>query len=480
MGFLGYRSSGPTRLEMIRPDPNTILRRIPSLDEFLRRDRLKTLPRPLVQRVSRLFLEEVRTKVLGGDIDAPQVDSLFGSTQAEREVLSRCESEQTRRHRRVINATGIVLHTGIGRAPMAEAARRALADAAGYAIVEVDAVTGKRNQREEAVSGLLQELTGTSGALVVNNNAAATTLCLTAMALAKEVVVSRGELVEIGGGFRMPDVMKQAGCRMVEVGTTNRTHLRDYERAITPETAVLLKVHTSNFRVEGFHGTPSLLELVELAHGRGLLGMEDLGSGLLYDGPIAGLEDEPRVRESVETGADLVWFSGDKLLGGPQCGIIVGGREQVAKVRAHPLYRTFRCDKTVLAALEATLSIYRNGNPLAEIPTLRALAAPPEQLRERAQELLSHLPADAPGCQGADVVPSQSFAGSGANPARPLPSYAVSLPGGEPVCDKLRLGSGTPIFAHIQKDRVLLDLRSLDGEDLETVGGLVRAKLAAN
>ncbi|MHC4516186.1 MAG: L-seryl-tRNA(Sec) selenium transferase [Planctomycetota bacterium] len=463
---------------MIKPDPNTVLRRIPSLDAFLRRDRFQSLPRPLVQRVSRRFLEEVRTKVLGGEIEAPQVDSLFGSAQAEAEVVARCESAQARRHRRVLNATGIVLHTGLGRAPMAAAAGHALADAAGYAIVEVDPVSGKRNQREEVVAALLQDAVGVSGALVVNNNAGATTLCLTTMAKGREVVVSRGELVEIGGGFRMPDVMGQAGCRMVEVGTTNRTHLRDYERAITENTAVLLKVHTSNFRVEGFHTAPSLEELTELAHERGLRAMEDLGSGLLHDGPIPGLEDEPRVQESVGSGADLVWFSGDKLLGGPQCGIIVGDAAQVAQVRAHPLYRALRCDKTVLAALEATLTIYRDGDPLREIPTLRALAATPAELRARAEELLSHLPADAPGCAGAEIIESQSFAGSGANPARPLPSFAVALPGGEPVCDQLRFGSGTPIFAHIQKDRVLLDLRSLDGEDLETVGGLVRAKLA--
>ncbi len=465
---------------MIKPDPNNVLRRIPSLDAFLRRDRLHKLPRPLVQRVSRAFLEEVRTKVLGGDIDAPQVDALFGSTQAEGEVVARCESAQARRHRRVFNATGIVLHTGIGRAPMAEAAREALADAAGYAIVEVDPVSGKRNQREETVAALMRGLVGVSGALVVNNNAAATVLCLTAMANGREVVISRGELVEIGGGFRMPDVMRQAGCKMVDVGTTNRTHLQDYDQAITEATAALLKVHTSNFRVEGFQSTPSLEEVCELAHERGLLGLEDLGSGLLWEGPIAGLEEEPRVRQSVASGADLVWFSGDKLLGGPQCGIIVGDRERVAQVRAHSLYRTFRCDKTVLAALEATLSIYRDGDPLTEIPTLRALAATPAQLRARAEELLSHLPENAPGCRGAEIIESQSFAGSGANPARPLPSFAVALPGGEAVCDQLRFGSGTPIFAHIQKDRVLLDLRSLDGEDLQAVGGLVCDRLAGN
>ncbi len=465
---------------MIKPDPNTVLRRIPSLDAFLRRDRFHKLPRPLVQRVSRAFLEEVRTKVLGGDIDVPQVDALFGSTRAEGEVVARCESAQARCHRRVFNATGIVLHTGIGRAPMAEAAREALADAAGYAIVEVDPVSGKRNQREETVAALMRGLVGVSGALVVNNNAAATVLCLTAMAKGREVVISRGELVEIGGGFRMPDVMQQAGCKMVDVGTTNRTHLQDYEQAITEATAALLKVHTSNFRVEGFHSTPSLCELSDLAHDRGLLGLEDLGSGLLWEGPIAGLEEEPRVRQSVASGADLVWFSGDKLLGGPQCGIIVGDRERVAQVRAHSLYRTFRCDKTVLAALEATLNIYRDGDPLTEIPTLRALAATPAQLRARAEELLSHLPQDAPGCRGAEIIESQSFAGSGANPARPLPSCAVALPGGEAVCDQLRFGSGTPIFAHIQKNRVLLDLRSLDGEDLQAVGGLVCDRLAGN
>ena len=463
---------------MIQPDPSKALRCIPSLDAFLRRDRLANVTHPVAYRESRAYLEKVRGEVLAGKMGESDVTDLFATKAAEEAVLRRCELSQEAHHARVINATGIVLHTGIGRAPLPEVAQRAIVEAAGYAIVEVDPRTGQRNQREEKISALIQQILGVEAGLVVNNNAAATTLVLAALAGGTEVITSRGELIEIGGGFRVPDVMRQAGCTMVEVGATNRTHLRDFEQAITDRTSMLLKVHTSNFRLVGFQGTPSLSELVGLAGQRGLMVVEDLGSGLLCEQNVAGLVNEPRVQDSVKTGAELVCFSGDKLLGGPQSGILVGKKDVVAKVRAHPLYRAFRCDKLTLAALEATLKVYRDGDPLAEIPVLRALSATTDALRRRADTLVGSFRSSGSKILGmAEVVTSDSFAGSGANPAHPIPSVAIALPGGDRVCDALRTGPGTAVFARIENDRVLLDLRSFDGEDLDFVAQQVCDKL---
>ena len=463
---------------MIKPDPNKALRCIPSLDAFLRRETLGGVPRSVVQRESRAYLDEVRTAVLAGRMGEDEVADLFATNAAETEVIDRCGRSQMLHHQRVINATGIVLHTGIGRAPIPDAAREAISQAVGYVIVEIDPRTGQRNQREEKISTLLQQILGVEAGLVVNNNAAATTLVLASLAGGKEVITSRGELVEIGGGFRVPDVMRQARCKLVEVGATNRTHLHDFESAIGDETAMLLKVHTSNFRLVGFHSTPGLGELVPLARSKDLLAVEDLGSGLLYEGEIAGLVNEPRVQQSIVTGADIVCFSGDKLLGGPQCGIIVGSAGVVARVRAHPLYRAMRCDKLTLAGLEAVLAIYRDGDPLEEIPVLRALSRSKEQLEARAEELVGLLVAAQPSpiLAEASIVASESFAGSGANPAHPIPSAAVSIPGGSAVSEALRIGPGMPIIARIENDQVLLDLRSLDCEDLEFVASQVRAK----
>jgi L-seryl-tRNA(Ser) seleniumtransferase len=407
-------------------------------------------------------------------LDGAAVAARFDDGQGARELLARCRQAQRGRHRRVYNATGVVLHTGIGRAPLARAAVAALEAAAGYAVVEVDPVSGVRDQRELGVAGLLCGLTGAEGALVVNNNAAAATLALAALCAGREVVVSRGELVEIGGGFRVPDVMRRAGCAMVEVGCTNKTHLRDYETAITPQTVAFLKVHPSNFRIEGFTGTPSVAELASLAHARGLIVVDDLGSGLLLRGPVPGLAEEPRVHDSLAGGADVVCFSGDKLLGGPQCGVMVGAKDLIGRARAHPLYRAFRCDKLALAALEATLAIYRDGEPLQEVPTLRMLSASEPELRRRSERLAALLAG-----LGADVVPSESFAGSGANPARPLPSFAVALPGGAAAADALRIAEPIGVFARIVDERVLLDARTLLLEDLDAVAAAVRAAVAA-
>ena len=450
------------------------LRGIPSVDALLRRERLVGLPRSVALRESRSFLESLRRDVISGSIGRDDVAKMFASGACDERVLQLCEAAEGLRHRRVINATGIVLHTGLGRAPLAMSVRNALLEASGYAVVELNPETGLRNQREERIQELFCELTGAGAALAVNNNAAMVNLVLRALAENREVIVSRGELVEIGGGFRLPDVMVQAGCRMVEVGTTNRTHLRDFQREIRPETAMLLKIHPSNFRIEGFQKSVELSDLVELGKDHGVLVFEDLGSGLMVDDPLPGLEDEPRVSASLAAGVPLVSFSGDKLLGGPQCGILLGDGELVARVRAHPLYRALRCDKLTLAGLEATLLIYRNSDPCAEIPTLRAITRSPAQLEKLAQDLHQRL-----GRKQSCVVPSESFVGSGANPARPLPSFALALDGGAALAQKLRAGHGTSIFARIADDKVLLDMRTLADEDFAELTELIGAKLSS-
>jgi L-seryl-tRNA(Ser) seleniumtransferase len=449
------------------------LRGLPSVDQIMRLPALQNVQRPVLVRQARVWLEELRTRVLDGTLDAKALAAQSQPEAMAALLRQRCATAVRPRHERVYNATGIVLHTGIGRAPLAGAAVTALTQAGGYAVVEVDPTTGVRDQRELGVAALLQAVTGAEGALVVNNNAAAVTLALTALCAGREVVISRGELVEIGGGFRVPDVMRRAGCTMVEVGATNKTHLRDFADATTEQTVAYLKVHPSNFRIEGFAGTPSVQELVGLGASRKLLVLDDLGSGLLWNEPIAGLQDEPRVRDSLVAGAHVTCFSGDKLLGGPQCGILVGRADLIARCRAHPLYRALRCDKLTLAALEATLLIYRDDEPLRAVPTLRLLSATSDELRGRSEQLLGLLPG-----RRAHVVASDSYAGSGANPARPLPSFAVALPGGDAENDALRAARPIAVFARVMEGRVLLDARTLLLEDLAAVAAAVQRALA--
>jgi L-seryl-tRNA(Ser) seleniumtransferase len=464
-----------TRTSRTEPDRSAALRQLPPVDQILRLDALAHLPRQVLARVARAWLDELRAGVLAGTHDATAVAAAGEPTAMAASLARRCAEATRSRHERVLNATGVVLHTGIGRAPLPAAAVHALVGAAGYAIVEVDPVSGERDQRELGVAALLQAVTGAPGALVVNNNAAATTLMLAALTAGREVVISRGELVEIGGGFRVPDVMKRAGCTMVEVGATNKTHLRDYETAVTPATVAFLKVHPSNFRIEGFAGTPSVDALAALARRHELLVLDDLGSGLLWQAPLPGLENEPRVADSIAGGAHVTCVSGDKLMGGPQCGILLGRADLVAQCRAHPLYRALRCDKLTLAALEATLRIYRDGDPLQEVPTLRMIAAAPDELRARAEQLAQRLGGAG---AGATVVASESFAGSGANPARPLASFATALPGGDAEAAALRACRPVGVFARVAGGRVLLDARTLLLEDLDDVAAAVRAALA--
>ena len=447
-------------------DCSAALRSLPSVDEILRWQELADVPRAVLLRQARRWLDALRMEVLAGALDAAAVVRLAAVPVAAAELRRACAAEQRPRHERVYNATGIVLHTGIGRAPLAPRAIEAITAAAGYAIVEVDPASGERDERELGVAALLRDLTGVGGALVVNNNAAATTLMLAALCAGREVVVSRGELVEIGGGFRVPDVMRRAGCHMVEVGATNKTHLRDFTAAVTPATVAFLKVHPSNFRIEGFAGTPSVADLVSVAGE--LLVLDDLGSGLLWNEPLPGLETEPRVADSLAMGAHVTCFSGDKLLGGPQCGILVGSKELIARCRSNPLYRALRCDKLTLAALEATLRLYRDGDPLHEVPTLRMLSARPDELRARSEQLARLLDG-----RRAEVVPSDSFAGSGANPAKPLPSFAVALRGNNKDLDALRAARPMAVFARVAEGRVLLDARTLLLEDLADVAQAV-------
>ncbi len=368
---------------------------------------------------------------------------------------------------RVVNATGVVLHTGLGRAPLAPAAVEAVERiASGYSLLEVDPATGERKDRESRLLDDLRALTGAESATVVNNNAGALLLALACLAEDKDVLVSRGELIEIGGGFRLPELLAQSGARLVEVGTTNRTYVDDYRAALTWETGLVLSMHTSNYRVVGFHHRPDVAELVELAHESAVPVLEDIGSGLLAPAP-GELAVEPDASTAVRAGVDLVCFSGDKLLGGPQAGVLVGRADLVARCRRHPLFRALRPDRLALAALGATLRLHREAP--GDVPVLAALAASPAHRLERARSLRARLASVLPGV-GLEVVESEASAGSGSLPARPLASAAVELdwPGldGEALAERLRALS-TPVFARVWQGRARLDVAALvAGDDL--------------
>jgi L-seryl-tRNA(Ser) seleniumtransferase len=378
---------------------------------------------------------------------------------------------------RVLNATGVVLHTNLGRAPLPAAALAAVAEATrGYCNLEMDLATGGRGDRHAACAALLRELTGAEAALVVNNGAAAVLLALSALAAGGEAVVSRGELVEIGGGFRIPEVIRQGGARLVEVGTTNRTRIADYAAAIGPETRALLRVHQSNYRILGFTTAPTPAELVALARHRGICALEDLGSGALVDLTTFGLPPEPTMAGSIAAGFDLVCCSGDKLLGGPQAGLIAGRAEAVARCARHPLMRALRPDKLVLAALEATLRLYRDPAGLpASVPALAMLAATPEALAARAESLRAMLGAVA------EVVTGDSVVGGGSLPGTVLSSALVALrPSGLPpeeLSRRLRQGR-PPLLGRIRDGRLVLDVRTLADAEVAEAAAVLRAALA--
>jgi L-seryl-tRNA(Ser) seleniumtransferase len=376
-------------------------------------------------------------------------------------VLAVAARHAAPRLRRALNATGVVLHTNLGRAPLAGAALARVAEVGrGYSNLEYDLDSGARGSRHDHVAAVLRRLTGAEDALVVNNNAAAVLLALAALASGREVLVSRGELLEIGDGFRIPEVLAASGARLVEVGSTNRTRAADYDAAAGPETAAILRVHQSNFRTVGFAGRPAVRELAATARRVGVPLVDDLGSGSLVP-----FDDEPLVPDSLAAGAELVAFSGDKLLGGPQAGIVAGRAELVARLRRHPLQRALRPDKLTLAALEGTLLLYLDPErALAEIPALRRLREPVEDVRRRAERLAALV--------GGEVVETTGRAGGGALPLVELPGAAVAVELG--LAAALRAGE-PPVVALVRDDRTLLDCRTLDDAEVELVAAAVRA-----
>ncbi|MDX6288967.1 MAG: L-seryl-tRNA(Ser) seleniumtransferase, partial [Blastocatellia bacterium] len=390
-------------------------------------------------------------------------------SEAEKRLAATHLDESAKRLRHVINATGVVLHTNLGRAPLSEAARRAITEqAAGYCNLEYDIVNGTRGPRSPRVDDLLADLTGAEAALVVNNCAAATLLVLTVLAAEGETIVSRGELVEIGGDFRVPDVMAQSGTRMIEVGSTNRTRLSDYRKAISENTRLIMRVHPSNYRIIGFTATPALKELASLAHDTGLLFYEDAGSGALLDFTEYGIDGEPVISKSIEAGADLVSFSGDKLLGGPQAGLLVGRSEPIERMRRHPLYRALRADKLRLAALEATLDSYARGTSVSDVPAHQLIAQSADRIKERAESLILRLRDQLVESVSLDTVDGESAAGGGSGPSSRLPTVLVSIAHQGLTPNQIEAAlrrAETPVIARIVDDRVLLDLRTVGESD---------------
>lgn len=381
------------------------------------------------------------------------------------EMASRAASE---RLQRVINGTGVIIHTNLGRAPLAAAAIEAMNAAAACTNLELDLSTGQRGRRGAAVERLCQELTGAEAALVVNNCAAATLLTLQTLAAGRRVIISRGQLIEIGGSFRLPDVFRQAGALLHEVGTTNRTRLADYEEAIGPETAALLRVHPSNYRITGFCESVSIADLAKLSKARQIPAIDDVGSGALYDLTSWGLPEEPVVSESLRSGADLVLFSGDKLLGGPQCGIIVGRANLIDKLRTNPLARALRIDKLTFAALQATLEIHRAGRAFEEIPVLMQLALGSDAIRQRAEHLVERLRQQCTSPVTFSVEPVGSASGGGSLAGKTIPSWAVavSAANAEQVAECLRLGTPA-VVTRLNQGRNLIDLRTVSVDDEE-------------
>jgi L-seryl-tRNA(Ser) seleniumtransferase len=380
-----------------------------------------------------------------------------------------CEREALGRIRRVINATGVILHTNLGRAPLSETAREAVAvEASGYCTLEYDALTGMRGRRGENVEKLLTQLTGAEDALVVNNCAAAALLILKVLAAGGETIVSRGELVEIGGDFRVPEVMANSGTRMIEVGSTNRTRLDDYCGAISQNTRLIMRVHPSNYRIVGFTASPSLSELSKCAHEANLLMYEDAGSGALIDLSNYGLGDEPLIRDCIAQGADVVSFSGDKLLGSAQAGLIVGSLNVINRLRKHSLYRALRADKLCLAALEATLEAHLRGTSFSEVPALRMLATTRDEVEERARQLLSNLGIDRKGPLQAELIAGESAIGGGSGPNIHPSTVLIALSHQHLSADALEESLRSfqpPVIARVANGKVLLDLRTVDSAD---------------
>mgnify|MGYP000844245063 CR=1 FL=1 len=440
----------------------TSLSDLPSIDTLLRASAgLETqYGHAGTVRALREAVERARQTVLAGG-PIPDSASLIEQAAA---ALAR-DAQPTLRP--VINATGVIVHTNLGRAPLSAAALDAIrAVGGGYSTLEYDLEPGQRGKRDRHIERILRDVTGAEAGMVVNNNAAGVLLALTALAAGREAIISRGQLVEIGGSFRVPDVMQQSGARMVEVGTTNRTHLGDYAAAITADCAAIVRAHASNFKVIGFTETVPLADLAALAHERGLWLLDDIGSGTLIDTTQFDLAPEPLVQDSLAAGADLVMFSGDKLLGGPQAGIIVGRADLIDRLKRHPLARAIRADKLCLAGLSATLEHYRRGEALDQVPVWRMIGASPDALRARAESWAAEV--------GGDVIPSESTVGGGSLPGETLPTWALSprVEGPNAAAARLRAHQ-PPVIARVAQGRLLLDPRTvLPEQDADLLAAL--------
>lgn len=457
--------------------PTNPLRHLPSVNELLESPHLKNL----VDKVSHnVVVSEVRTFLDGirTDIQHKAADMNIPSpTEMAEHIANWIVSDQQPKLRPVINATGILLHTGLGRAPLAQDAIDEIqAIAAGYASVEVDLETGARSQRVQAVEKLILEIVGGEAAVVVNNNAGATLLTLAALAEDREVIVSRGHLVEIGGSYRLPDVMEASHARLREVGTTNKTRIGDFQSAINELTGAIMSVHTSNYVIAGFAEQPTLAELIQLGRSHKLPVIHDIGSGALVDFSKYGLPGEPLPSDSLKAGSDVVLFSGDKLLGGPQCGIIVGKKQLISKIGKHPLSRALRVDKVTLAALSATLKLYRDPEKAeSSIPLLSMLHTSMDNLRNRAERLAPQIN-ELAKIESTEVVESVTYLGGGTVPTQQLPTVCVALaPSGMQInelAERLRVGEPA-VYGRIHQDRLYLDLRSvLPNQDLQLLDAL--------
>ncbi len=460
-----------------------LMRRVPSVDSVLREPELETLAaqhgRKLVADSVRDAIEGVRQEIAAQAM--PEADDAAIRVRVVAAAKHRIAAVARSHYRRAVNATGIILHTGLGRAVLAaKAIEQVQATLQSYSLLQVDRETGKRSRRDEQIERLLQKLTGAEAATVVNNNAAATAIVLNSVAKGKEVIVSRGQLVEIGGSFRLPEVMAFSGAKLVEVGTTNKTHPRDYENAITENTAAILRVHPSNYKIQGFSSEVPLDTLVEIAHRHNLVMIDDVGAGALIDFSQFGFEPEPTLPDSVREGADIITCSADKLIGASQGGIILGRKALIEKVRKNQFARIVRVGKLTMAVLEATLKLFLDETiALREVPTLQMLQRTPEQIREHAGRLAAALRE-----KNVDVAAISGFSqmGSGSLPAQNLATTLVAITpqgvGAEVLAQRLRLHD-TPVFARIQNEQVLLDPRTLRAGDDAIVIEAVAAALAA-
>jgi L-seryl-tRNA(Ser) seleniumtransferase len=446
----------------------TSLHKLPGIDALLRAETGESLQtqygREATVRALRQIVDRARQMALNGQPIAADADIL-----AQTAALLADEARPTLRP--VINASGVIIHTNLGRAPLSDQALAAMRSVGGsYSTLEYDLEPGQRGQRDRHIERILTDVTGADAGMVVNNNASAVLLALSALANGREAIISRGELIEIGGSFRIPDVMAQSGARMVEVGTTNRTRLGDYAAAITENTAVIARAHASNFKMVGFTETVEFAELVHLAHERDLLVLDDIGSGALLDPAEFGLSNEPTVGASLNAGADLVMFSGDKLLGGPQAGIIIGRADLIAKLKQHPLARVTRADKLCLAALSATLDHYWRGEALDKIPVWRMISMKLEMIRARAELWAAQI--------SGEIIAAESTVGGGSLPGETLPTWAFSPDVTQPNAAAARLRQhDPPVIARVTRNRLLLDPRTvLPAQDPLVISALATLK----